>query len=338
LQEHLSRLVTSIDTNIQLAHSVFEPGFQSLNGWIAYWNTRNRGVTALFQKPGERWEPADFHRLFIACWLHRPVEKGSFLIPLTDPRHRQTVSAAMERLPSRWSSHMSKTGARTAGAGFGFLKGYHELLVQYEELNAACPSLFLKGEGHSSISFAHLSSYITKKLTGEGNMVNEALHASAASGRDGIALRAAENYDNSYEALLEYLGMKGTTHTVEEVLPVICAKLRTKASLVEEEYCSRVMREIGGGRRVSKADLAALIWGVILPTVDQVKEGAGKFVTKVKEAKESLDRIAFALDEDGGDVVTAAVPRVFQEVRVTFDQLDTTVERFLTEAESWLLL
>lgn len=188
------------------------------------------------------------------------------------------------------------------------------------------------------MSLAHVRSYITKWKTGQGDTVNPFLHGFAEFGSHGIALRAAENYDNPYKALLDYLGMKGTMTTVEEALPVICRKLSDKAPLANKELFDEIELNLLVGAPVNKGAFAELIITVIFPTIHQRGVRKGKFIKKVEAAEPALEQIAAALKEDESDVLTAQVPRVFHEVRVSPEQLDATVAQFLTECHNWRIL
>lgn len=95
----------------------------------------------------------------------------------------------------------------SAGRDFAFVKGYSELLVMvYEDY------LFLKMEGHSAMSVAHLKAWNEKRKTGAGAMNNEALHKIATEKPEfGVLARGAENYSKEDEKLLKELGLKGKT-------------------------------------------------------------------------------------------------------------------------------
>lgn len=80
--------------------------------------------------PSCGWTASDFHALYIACWIFYPVEKGTFMIPLT-AQQRKNVKSGYQNLDPRWTSPLHKHG-RSAAKGWKFLKGYGELLVQME--------------------------------------------------------------------------------------------------------------------------------------------------------------------------------------------------------------
>ena len=336
----LAQLIAADDVGWNQA--LFVPPFTTLGGWIDFWHRRRLSVSILLRKPGELWSVGDFHALFIACWLYHPVEKGSFMIPLPSPLHRTLVQAAMGKLEARWSSHLSKQGARSAGQGFAFLKGYHELLVQYEETQARNPSLFLKAEGHSAASLAHVVSWVKKSFTGAGATVNPDMNTAGRLHHGGIQARAAENYDKAYEKLLDYHGFEGTQVQVAELLPMVATKLREKgfqyrfALEGEEPYQSvRALSRLRGVT-IRKQLLLDLLTQCIIPTVERVPEKKSEYVDKVRKALPALRDVVEGLERDLADPETAAAPRVFAEVRVTFDQLDRTIAAFVTEATAVL--
>lgn len=326
-----------IDTSREFAQGIFGPQFQTLDGWLAYWSRRQNAVSPIFAKNATLWTHDDFQTLYIACWLHTPVEKGSYMIPLGNQARRATMRAAMGNLDTRWSSHLSEKNARSAGRGYNFLNGYSELLVQFEEIGAI-PQLFLKTEGHGAFSIAHVKSFIHKTIHNEGKTASQLLHDEAVSGTSGIKPRAAENYDAAYQALLARLGMKGILHTVEEAVPAICRKLQQKTTIPTSIALTEVELAVFTGATMSKRLLAQVIREVIIATLDRPDLTRGKFVNKLLDARSTLETIARGLDADAGDIQTASVPRVFQEVRVTVEQLDQTVSDFVNAIHDWKVL
>ncbi len=108
------------------------------------------------------------------------------MIKLTPPQKKNAEDSA-KKLTSRASSHL-KGWSYSAGKNFAFVNGYSELLVMiYEDC------LFLKMEGHSAFSYAHLKAWNEKRKTGAGSMNNPALvrqdrhplgHAAHAQAKD----------------------------------------------------------------------------------------------------------------------------------------------------------
>jgi hypothetical protein len=335
---HLSQLVQAIDAHTSGIHQIFQTQFQTLAGWQSYWSPRANAISPIFQKPGSSWSAADFQALYIACWLYQPLEKGSFMIPIPHVQ-QQRLTDAMAKLPSRWSSHLSEKNARSAGQNYNFLTGYSELLVQFEsERGSPSRSLFLKTEGHGSLSLAHLSSYITKSRTGKGNTASAALHNLATQNQFGIKERAAENYEKPYEELLKYLKLPKAVCTAEDAILTIFRKLKTKATPIYDVVIDEIELGIFVGARISKVQLATLVTAVIVPTINQPGLRQGKFITAVKKAETALLGLAECLVDDALDVTVAEVPRVFHEVRVTLEVLDTTVRDFIAEINNWNIL
>ena len=195
---------------------VFGPKFQDLVAWRTYLRTTlNSNVTDQLRAPLPRWSVKSFQALFVACWIHHPVEKGSFMINLAELSNdqRSVIEQAYNKhCYGRMSSHLSESG-RSASKGWEFLQGYKELLVQYESTKGK-PYLFLKSEGHNFISgiVPHMRSWVHKKKHGVGLEASPALHALAhpvSAWAGPIEDRAAENYGKGYEKLLKELGLKG---------------------------------------------------------------------------------------------------------------------------------
>lgn len=214
--------------------AVFGDDFQTPAGWNRMLdNMPGRRVENLLNRKGTWWTRECFQALYVVCWIHHPVEKGSYMIQLS-PAHAANVREAYNRLLSsgalqaRISSHLSKQGA-SAHEGWDFLKGYGELLVQIEGESAHAPYLFLKCEGHaleSGLSLStvmHGASWVLKEITGAGATASEALKqwASFSSVVEG---RAAENFSNSYKKMLKQLGLSGAKTTVEQVVEALHKK------------------------------------------------------------------------------------------------------------------
>ena len=207
--------------------SLFGAPFSTALKWAAFLDQYfGPGDTLTINKvldSGERWYAVRFQALYIACWIYHPVEKGSYMIRLTSAQ-KKNAEAATKNLSGRWSSHL-KGSSYSAGKNFEFVKGYSELLVMvYEDY------LFLKMEGHSAFSYAHLKAYREKKKTGAGGLNSAALHNLATDKPQyGIIARAAENYSKEYEAFLIELGLKGKTITLSDTL--LALQQRTRVPL-----------------------------------------------------------------------------------------------------------
>lgn len=171
---------------------------------------------------------AGFQAIYIACWIFQPLEKGSFMIALTEPQ-KAKVQRDVNKLSTRISSHLDKVWVRTGGKGFEFVKGYNELLVILSD-----NYLFLKMEGEKATKPSHASGWWNMKKTGHGNTrnydLNELAMDSVKSEKYGIAHRLAENFNPEYKKLLEALGFKGKMVTFNQVIQ----KLRGQMPLFQE--------------------------------------------------------------------------------------------------------
>ena len=213
---------------------VFCDDFQSPAGWGRMLdNMPGRNVDTLMNRKGAWWTRECFQALYVACWIHHPVEKGSYMIQLTPTHYANVKDAYVQLLQSgglqaRISSHLSKKGA-SAHEGWNFLKGYGELLVQIEGETTNAPYLFLKCEGHaleSGLSFStimHGASWVVKEITGSGVTASEALKQWASFSAT-IEGRAAENFSNDYKKLLKQLSLSGSRITVDQVIEALHKK------------------------------------------------------------------------------------------------------------------
>jgi hypothetical protein len=214
---------------------VFGNDFQTPAGWSSMLaHMPGSRVGNMLDRRGAWWTRECFQALFVACWIHHPVEKGAFMINLSG-NHFDNVQDAYNSLiasgamTTRMSSHLSKRGA-SAHEGWDFLKGYGELLVQIEGVKDVNSALFLKCEGHaleSGLSLStvkHMASWVKKSVTGSGQTASQALNdwAGYSSVVEG---RAAENFSKSYEKLLGQLGLKSRSTTVEEMMEAMVRKL-----------------------------------------------------------------------------------------------------------------
>lgn len=211
---------------------VFGDDFQAPAGWSRMLDHMpGRSVVTLLNRSGAWWTRECFQALYVACWIHHPVEKGSYMIQL-GPAQVANVRAAYTRLTgngdlqTRISSHLSGRGA-SAHVGWDFLKGYGELLVQIEGEAANAPYLFLKCEGHalekglSMSTVKHGASWIKKSITGSGATASQALKQWAVAHPNVVEGRAAENFSKDYEKLIKQLGFRTTTTTVEQVVDAL---------------------------------------------------------------------------------------------------------------------
>jgi hypothetical protein len=211
---------TAMDRDLKRA--IFSKSFQDMAGWTTFLRTRlNSTVAARLSAPASTWRVDSFQALFVACWVHHPVEKGTYMVDLSglSVAQRDTIQAAYNaHCSARKSSHLSGSG-RSASEKWDFLQGYKELLVQYEAITGR-PYLLLKAEGHTtglSGIVPHLKSYLHKRKTGEGLQASAFLNAVALAVPDVVEPRAAENYDKGYEKLLKALQLKGKKVTARDM-------------------------------------------------------------------------------------------------------------------------
>ncbi len=327
-------------SNVRMSQ-IFEPPYVHHSGWQSLFagsGPLRNGATGVINQmaSGTSGSLSLFHSLYIACWIHRPVEKGSYMISLEpwSPNRLTGIRAAYENLGKRWSSHLSETG-RSAGQGFRFLRGYHELLVQIEtDRRTNTPYLFLKAEGHSAASLAHIFSFVTKYFTGKGNTQNRFLNSYAESGRLPIVARAAENYSKAYEALLSNLGIVGKVVSVDLVIPSILDKLERKTSLADETAVWanwKANRAAGKAADFTSKKLAQLIKDVILPTISKANLGNGRHVTILREARGDLARLADDLLKDAENCDMLPAQRYFQEIRLSAQMVDNSLISFQSD-------
>ncbi len=320
---------------------IFTPEFSTARKWRDYMLDKFGGgmtVNTILDKTSG-WAASDFHALYIACWIFYPVEKGTFMIPLT-AQQRKNVKSGYQNLDPRWTSHLHKHG-RSAAKGWKFLKGYGELLVQMEgggkHTQEIEPHLFLKCEGHTAFTVAHLKSYFEKKSTGKGAVANSALQELAKNqamlGMDqglGITERAAENYSNPYKALLVAAGLTGKTKTVHEAVAnfyiLLDAEGRTRSgitpplnSLVAMKGLQAAVGQNGVGG-LDNEDLAKMIEEVLLPFALAARGATGgsakgtALIKAMLEAEDDLKKVAQQLREDAKNTGQAKSLRYFQEV------------------------
>ena len=217
----------------QQVSDIFGTGFQTTSGWKAMLDHMPmKDVETLLARSGAWWTRECFQALYVACWIHHPVEKGSFMLQLR-PSEYANVKDAYEGLlasggiTSRISSHLSGAGA-SAHEGWAFLKGYEELLIQVEGERAGTPYLFLKCEGHALSGFGlgtilHGVAWVKKELTGSGATASPALNKLAKNSHS-VEARAAENFSTSYKKLVKKLKLPGRVTTVDQVVQALLKK------------------------------------------------------------------------------------------------------------------
>jgi hypothetical protein len=306
----------------EIVREVFGPRFHDLASWRSFLRgTLNDNASSMLRAPTARWQVSSFQALFIACWIHKPVEKGTFMINLMGlsvAQRDQIKEAYKKRLYGRKSSHLSGSG-RSASKGWEFLNGYHELLVQLEETRGK-PYMLLKAEGHTtgpSGVIPHLQSWVHKKKHGEGLMASEALNQ-LAKFTPMVAGRAAENYGKAYKELLkEVLGFHGKEVTIRDMIGVLFEKANYHvypASLTMTEN----NHEVGLALEHYCNDASIPGAGINFRIGGKVTD----------EMIADLRLLADTLKADG-DVF---MPRVFNEVRVNPAEIDQSLNYFYTYA------
>lgn len=322
--------------------NVFGKNFSSLENWCDYVE-KIGSIQHLLNKDGDHWEgAADFQKIYVACWIHQPLEKGSFTILLT-PQQASNVKKAMERLSRRLSSHLGSSMtnlARSARRGFDFLKGYEELLVQLEKnprtANPDDRILFLKAEGHAALSISHFKAWIKKRRTGQGLQRSKQLHDLV--GHWEFDHRSAENYSKEYEKLLRKglkLG-KSPLIDVQTVIPAICNKLATAEVTVTLEN-AHLWNKWQAAPSIEIRGLIELIEYVILPTLDRPGPyPKGSIFHALQPAREDLKKIAKQLNKDSQLEIEDLFPRYFQEIRAMPQNLDDSLIKFLNESSKYL--
>lgn len=301
-----------------IVHEVFGPGFQSLTDWRGFLRgTLNDDVSMMLGAGSHRWSVKSFQALFIACWIHQPVEKGTFMINLSSlgPQQIGVIKDAYKKhLYGRKSSHLSGSG-RSASKGWAFLNGYHELLVQMEDTKSI-PHLLLKSEGHTtgpSGVIPHLQSWVHKRRTGEGLMASEALNELARH-TPMVTGRAAENYANAYKSLLkDVLGFHGKEVTIRDMTGALFAKANYQR-YPDEIFLTASNQELGDALHQYCDDCSGPSGGLAFRIAGKVTD----------EMLTDLRILGDTLKKDGDQFM----PRVFNEVRVTPQQVDQSLRAF----------
>jgi len=315
-------LVSTTPTDLAQIQSVFGPNFQTIGDWRAFLRAQlNDNASAMLSAPAERWSVKSFQALFIACWIHHPVEKGSFMIDLgqLSVNQRGVIEAAFTQYcTSRKSSHLSGAG-RSASEGWAFLNGYDELLVQYEATKGH-PYLFLKSEGHTtglSGILPHMQSWLHKRKHGVGKLASPSLNALASPVSVWSATveeRAAENYAKGYGKLLKkVLKLHGKQVTAREMMVALFQKTAFPAppnfemnatnqqlGLMLAQYCDQASLVGAGGIRYRAG-------GAI--SGDMIKD---------------LRKMAQTLQADGN----VHMHRVYREIRANPAVVDVSLEAF----------
>lgn len=341
---------------------IFSPQFQAAWQWRHYFRERfghpTPSVTSILGRAdGLRTE--DFHALYIACWLHFPVAKGSYMIRLS-PAQRVQVKRGYDRLGLRLSSHFEGHG-RSAARGWAFLSGYDELLVQMEGGGKNSPGpasyLFLKCEGHTVYHIGHFTSWLYKIKHGVGMVASPELEALAASRRFGIAPRAAENFDNSYLMLLRENGIYDARKKMTRIADTAAVLHRRMQELIwslvprlRNGWRNRLLQcrlqsdlSAEGVRQLPSQQLAAYITDVLIPTAHELRsknfdndhhfpsDELLRFSESICAAAGSLTVIAERLADDADLLGDDSAERNFAEIRIAPATLDRSLLLFHKE-------
>jgi len=319
----------AIHTNDTELLDVFALGFKTEADFAAYLDQYfpNHRASDILHRRADLWTVGHFQALYVACWIYQPVEKGSFILAL-DARAQEIVRDAYRRLSWRMSSHLhGQFDAGSAGAGWSFLGGYNELLVQMEssERRNTRTELFLKCEGHRMWSFAHLSAWHTKRRTGAGNTANPQLHELAELHRYGILPRAAENFGKAYQKLLKRLGFGNkTVVTVQSVVAALQTQLPQWQAAPET---LTIPEQIEHGQLA--ADLEELLdHARSLPSEDD------PIVIALLRAESDIRGVIDTLLAN----TNSTSPQFYQEIRMSAQDLDATLEAFYTGLRGLQLL
>ncbi|SDZ83326.1 hypothetical protein [Microbulbifer marinus] len=311
---------------------IFGPDFQSYGDFCSYFEKhfpQQQDIHSVWKAKGQNkdaWSEADFQALYVACWIYKPMEKGTYFVRMTSSE-AASVGTGFKKLKTRKSSHLSKSG-RSAHSGWKFLAGYEELLVQWQETSDRT-YLMLKAEGHTTglgSLYPHLKSWNHKRKTGAGLQANADLNRLANSNHTPIIARGAENFSNAYMAFLKDLGTKRSdgcttgsslkavrsakaTCTVRDMLNVLTMSRNG-------EWSSKTNREV-------REKLSALA-----QRPNETTYGAYVNVDITPEIKAQFRRFAqLFLDENRPNAV---YNRYFEEVHVNPDQLSNAIRDFMT--------
>ncbi len=288
--------------------NLFGPSFGSALKWTTFLDQYfGPGEALTINKvldSGERWHSIRFQALYVACWIYHPVEKGSYMIKLTPPQKKNAEDSA-KKLTGRWSSHL-KGSSHSAGKNFAFVNGYSELLVMiYEDY------LFLKMEGHSAFSYAHLKAWNEKRKTGAGGMNSAALHKLATEKPAyGVIARGAENYSKEYEKFLKELGLKGATVTLSDTL--LALKQKTSLPLANPITYEQT--------KVFLRSVPAKLSGKLKDAFDAAQDDLKDI------ARDSFAKDAHRLAHDGVD--DTGMDRIFRELRIEPQRIDRKLNKF----------
>ncbi len=309
-------IVSPVATDREQVRRVFGPKFQDIASWRSFLRTTlNSDVSAQLAAPIARWNVKSFQALYVACWIHHPVEKGSYMISLDQlsNNQRDVIEMAYKKHCSgRKSSHLSGKG-RSASKDWNFLAGYKELLVQYEATKGK-PYLFLKSEGHTtglSGIIPHMQSWVHKNKHGVGKQASPALNALAnpvSAWAGAIEGRAAENYAKGYGKLLkDVLKLSGKRVTAREMMKALFqltnfqAPANFETTHTNQQLGALLTQFCSTGVTAQRAQQSI--------TMDMITD---------------LRKLAQSLNDDGA----IHMARVFREIRANPSEIDASLDVF----------
>lgn len=238
-----------IDCDEKIINKLFHRRFRNPTQWRDYLNARfNRNgslsIDNILNNTLPLWGEIGFQALYIACWIHQPVEKGSFMIRLNDKQYSIANNMA-QMLGKRSSSHLRGQSYSACKKNFDFIKGYDELLVIIPEISQKC--IFLKMEGEQSHRILHAIGWIKKSIFDSGLTNNKYLNKMAGDSSSlGIKARQAENYNSGYEDLLKALGYTRKTVNFNEMYQTLrwCEDLKQFCCFAgsKKEYFNQVFK------------------------------------------------------------------------------------------------
>lgn len=315
-----SALIEAIRIGDPEITKLFKRPFDTPGGWVSYLEPyfgsgEGASINPILNRE-TRWHSDRFQALYIACWIYRPVEKGSYMIRLNE-KQLKNAEASAKKLTRRASSHLEgQSYSARGGKDFGFIKGYGELLVIVHK-----DYLFLKMEGHSASHPSHLASWVYKAATGHGLTANKDLKniAEKPGNKYGILARAAENYSNSYKALLKSLGFSGTTTTFMEVIGELHKRFPGVPfrSIDGSAALDDFLRSLMNDRKFTQSEVGAAFLGA-KNDIDQI----------VRDLKSDEHRMRNNNDSPYG------IDRVFEEIRLDPERIDRKLQKFIRAVQA----
>src|SRR5262245_1070088 len=98
---------------------LFYEDFRTAAQWMAFIAKRfPNGVRSVLSKQ-HGWSVKDFQALYVACWIYKPVVKGSYLLLLFDQHEAGVEKAYRKKLSSRMTSHLHGPTTKGANASSG---------------------------------------------------------------------------------------------------------------------------------------------------------------------------------------------------------------------------